>query len=65
MINLHHHIKIPPSLEEYPFADRNIFYGTEYFEPSPDELEKIKQTKSTPSLPHKSPIVEENVKYIS
>ena len=32
---------------------------------SKDELEKIKQTKSTPSLPHKSPIVEENVKYIS
>lgn len=64
MTNLYHHIKIPPSFEEYPFADRNIFYGTEIFEPSPDELEKIKQTKSTPVSPHKSPIVEEKVKCI-
>lgn len=63
-MKLHHHQKIPPSFEEYPFSDRNIFYGTEYYEPSPDEINAINETKSTPVSPHKSPANEGVVKCI-
>lgn len=64
MIKLHPHANIPPTLEEYPFADRDIPYGSEIYEPSPDELEKIKQTKSTPVSLHKSEASEGIVKCI-
>ncbi|KAK8835767.1 hypothetical protein M9Y10_040587 [Tritrichomonas musculus] len=64
MIELHHHKSIPPSLEEYPFADRNVPYGTEIYEPSPEELNKIKNNISTPVSPHKSPTVKGIVKCI-
>ena len=64
MIKLHPHQHILPSLEEYPFAERFVSYSSELYEPSPDEIKKIKNIKSTKVTPHKGLIVEGIVKCI-
>lgn len=64
MQKLYYHKNITPSFENYPFADRTEFYRSEMFEPSPEELNKIKKMKSTKVSPHKAPTVEGMVKCI-
>lgn len=63
-MRLHSHSNITPSLEEYVFAERNVSYSSELYEPSPEELKKIKKTSSSPVSPHKGPMVNGMVKCI-
>lgn len=64
MTKLYYHEYNPPSLEDYPFGDRVVQYGAEIYEPSPAELKRISETKSTSTSPHKSPSTEGVVKCI-
>lgn len=63
-MKLYHHKDLSPSFEKYVFADRNVFYRSEMFEPSQDELARIKNIKSTKVSPHKAPTIEGMVKCI-
>lgn len=64
MTKLYYHKYNPPSLKDYPFGERVVTYGEEIYEPSPNELKRINETRRTMSLPHKTPAEEGVVKCI-